>query len=281
MTRRAVERAARAWRPPARGRGEGAPAPRAPCDGGARAAWPAAARQARRRVAVAGRDLRRRTRGAAPPPPRRPAPQAAAPARPARDLEDILGGSVLAWLGGFAVLAGLAFLLTIAISRGWLGEAERTLLAGALSAGLLAIGVWLRERRDQTEAALAAAAVGVAGLFGTLVVAGPVYDLIPNALALAGAAAVGAAATDAGGALEHAGVRAGSACSARCGRRPRSARSTPAASRSWPSRSQPPSPCSCGSAGSRSRGRRRRRSPSSGCGGSTTPRPATPPPRSS
>ncbi len=93
------------------------------------------------------------------------------------------------------MLAGLAFLLTIAISRGWLGEAERTLLAGALSIGLLAVGVWLRERRDRTEAALAAAAVGVAGLFGTLVVAGPVYDLIPNALALFGAAAVGAAAT--------------------------------------------------------------------------------------
>ena len=70
---------------------------------------------------------------------------------------------MLAWLGGLAVLAGLAFLLTIAISRGWLGEGARTAARGALSLGLLGAGVWLREHRDRTEAALAAAAVGVAG----------------------------------------------------------------------------------------------------------------------
>ena len=177
--------------------------------GGARGEAPARRRERRRRAGGAPRATGESTpppwpvatsgpaasRGGSFAPAPGPARPAAAPARPQRDLEDILGGSVLAWLGGFAVLAGLAFLLTIAISRGWLGEAERTLLAGALSAGLLAIGVWLRERRDQTEAALAAAAVGIAGLFGTLVVAGPVYDLIPNALALCGAAAVGAAAT--------------------------------------------------------------------------------------
>jgi uncharacterized membrane protein len=127
----------------------------------------------------------------------RPSPPAAPPraARPARDLEDIVGGSVLAWLGGVAVLAGLAFLLTIAISRGWLGEGARTVLAGALSLGLLGAGAWLREQRGRTEAALAAAAVGIAGGFGTLVVAGPVYDLVPQWLALAGAFAAGALGT--------------------------------------------------------------------------------------
>jgi uncharacterized membrane protein len=119
----------------------------------------------------------------------------ARPEAPRPDLEDLLGGRVLAWVGGFAVLAGLAFLLTIAISRGWLGEAERTLLAGVLSAGLLAVGVRLRERRDRTDAALAAAAVGIAGLFGTLVVAGAVYHLIPVSVALFAAYGVGALAT--------------------------------------------------------------------------------------
>src|SRR5215211_710172 len=39
------------------------------------------------------------------------------PKRPERDIEDFLGGNVLAWVGGLAVLAGLAFLLTMAISR--------------------------------------------------------------------------------------------------------------------------------------------------------------------
>jgi uncharacterized membrane protein len=126
-------------------------------------------------------------------PPARPRPTTQA--APRRDLEDFLGGSVLAWLGGVAVLAGLAFLLTIAVSRGWLGEGARTALAAALSLSLLAAGVWLRERRGNIEAALAAAAVGIAGTFGTLIVAGPVYHLVPAPLAFAGAFATGAFAT--------------------------------------------------------------------------------------
>ena len=69
------------------------------------------------------------------------------------------------------------------------------MLAAVFSAGLLGAGVWLREHRDRTEAALAAAAVGVAGLFGTLVIAGAVYELVPVSLALVGAFVVGAGAT--------------------------------------------------------------------------------------
>lgn len=126
-----------------------------------------------------------------PPPP----PVATAPRRPARDLEEFLGGSVLAWLGGTAVVAGLAFLLTVAVSRGWLGEGARTALAGAISLGLLGLGFRLRERRGRNDAALSAAAAGLAGAFGTLVVTGQAYDLLPTALALLGALAVGGAAT--------------------------------------------------------------------------------------
>src|SRR4051812_19964212 len=81
-----------------------------------------------------------------------PAPRPAPPRQ--LDLEDFLGGSVLAWLGGTAVVAGLAFLLTVAVSRGWLGEGARTALAGALSLGLLGCGVRLRERRGRNDAAL-------------------------------------------------------------------------------------------------------------------------------
>src|SRR3954451_23518277 len=132
---------------------------------------------------------------ARPAPPPRPPARPAAPPRPRRDLEELRGGRVLAWLGGVAILAGLAFLLTIAISRGWLGEGARTALAGLLSIGLLGTGIWLREHKDRTEAALAAAAAGVAGLFGTILIAGAVYELVPTTVALAGAAVVGAGAT--------------------------------------------------------------------------------------
>src|SRR5690349_15236066 len=105
----------------------------------------------------------------APVPPETVAPRPAPVRAPRRDLEDLFGGSGLAWLGGIAVVAGLAFLLTIAVSRGWLGEGARTALAGVVSLALLGVGVWLRERRGRNTAAVAAAAAGVAGAFGTLV----------------------------------------------------------------------------------------------------------------
>src|SRR5215217_4916803 len=52
-----------------------------------------------------------------PPPP----PRVSAPRRPAvslGDLEDLVGGRLLAWVGGLAVTLGVVFLLAIAVSRG-------------------------------------------------------------------------------------------------------------------------------------------------------------------
>ena len=67
------------------------------------------------------------------PPP--PASRAASP-----NLEDLLGGRVLAWAGGLSLLAGLLFFLVIAISRDWIGQEARTLLAAATSMALLTLG---------------------------------------------------------------------------------------------------------------------------------------------
>jgi len=102
---------------------------------------------------------------------------------------------VLAWVGGLAVLIGVAFLFAVAVSRGWIGEGTRTLLAGAGSAGLLGLGVWLHEHRGRSDAALAAVATGISALFVTVTVAAQVYELVPAPLALAMALAVGSLAT--------------------------------------------------------------------------------------
>ena len=107
-------------------------------------------------------------------------------------LEDLLGGRVLAWTGGLAVLVGIALLLAIAVSNGWIGEGPRTLLAGAVSLALIGGGVWLQERRRRSDAALAAVAAGVAGLFLTVAVGGPVYGVLPAAVAHALALGAGA-----------------------------------------------------------------------------------------
>ena len=126
------------------------------------------------------------------PPPTGPT---AAPRRERADLEELLGGRVLAWTGGVAVLAGIAFLLAIAVSRGWIGPAGRTLVAGALSLGLIGAGAWLYEHRRRTDAALATLSAGIAGLFITVTVGGPVYEVLPAAVALVLAFATGALAT--------------------------------------------------------------------------------------
>jgi hypothetical protein len=127
------------------------------------------------------------------PAPRPPRPPAARP-EPRRelDLEELLGGRLLALAGGIAVIVGLAFLVALAVERGWLGEGTRALLAFAGSAALLALGAWLHERRDRTQASLAACGTGLAGLFLSLTAATVLYDLVPIELALAGAFAFGA-----------------------------------------------------------------------------------------
>jgi uncharacterized membrane protein len=129
------------------------------------------------------------------PPAASPSPAAPAEPRESFDLEDLLGGRILAWTGGVAVVAGIAFLLAIAVSRGWIGPSARTLLAGALSLGLIGAGIWLYERHGRTDASLATLSAGIAGLFTTVAVGGPVYEVLPVPAALALALGTGALAT--------------------------------------------------------------------------------------
>src|SRR4051794_12047641 len=130
----------------------------------------------------------------APSPPPSPSPRPRAP-RPELSLEDLIGGRGLAWAGGGSLLAGLLFLLVVAVSRGWIGEESRTALAAATSLGLLVAGIRAYERRGLTDSALAATATGIAGLFASAVVAVQAYELIPALVGLAVAFAVGATAT--------------------------------------------------------------------------------------
>ena len=130
--------------------------------------------------------------------PTKPAPPRRAPARrqpeppPRRDLEELLGGRLLALVGGVAVLVGLTFLVALAVERGWLDEKARTLLAFVGSALLLGLGAWLHENRGRTQASLAACGTGLAGLFLSLTAATVLYDLVPVGLALAAAFVFGA-----------------------------------------------------------------------------------------
>jgi len=141
------------------------------------------------------RPATRVERPAAPAPaPTRTRPTPAPRPEPRRelDLEELLGGRVLALVGGVTVIVGLVFLIALAVQRGWLGEEARTALAFLGSATLLGLGAWLYETRGRTQAALAACGTGLAGLFLSLTAATVLYDLLPVGAALAGAFVFGA-----------------------------------------------------------------------------------------
>jgi uncharacterized membrane protein len=136
------------------------------------------------------------------PPPRRihaPKPETNRPKAPverrerdAFDFEAVFGGQILAWIGGIAILFGAVLFLGMAISRGWLDEETRTIIAAAIALVALVGGIWLHERRGRTEAARALVASAISGLFGTIVVATQAYSLISPGLGLALGAAVAA-----------------------------------------------------------------------------------------
>jgi len=110
----------------------------------------------------------------------------------ADQFEDLLGGRLLAWAGGIATMLGIVFLVGIAVDRGWIDEPLRILFGCLGSTLLVLVGAWLYERKGRTEAALAAAASGLSGLYATLLVGTQVYEVIPAYLGLAGAGLVGA-----------------------------------------------------------------------------------------
>ena len=133
----------------------------------------------------------------APPTGQRPArpPEPAKPVSAPISVEDLLGGRVLGWVGGAAVVLGVVFFLVMAANRGWIDETTRVLLAFVGSTALLGTGLYLHERQGRTQAALAAVATAIAALYVTLTAATQLYDLVDPVLALVFAALVGAVAT--------------------------------------------------------------------------------------
>jgi len=134
--------------------------------------------------------------GAGPPPPGAPRePVAVAPehAAPARSFEDVLGGRILAWVGGLAIVVGVVFFLAIAVDRGWIGVEARVALAFLGSTVLLAVGVFLHEWQGRTEAAVAAVASALAALYATLTYATAVEGVAGEEAGLLVAAIVGLA----------------------------------------------------------------------------------------
>jgi uncharacterized membrane protein len=128
-------------------------------------------------------------------PPAKPPPDAdwSSPApKPPPDLEEILGGRVLGWVGGVAVVIAAVFFVVMAVHNGWIGVPARMGLAFAASAALVGFGVWLYERRGHTQAALATVAAGLAALYASTAATTVHYHLLSPVAGLVIAGAVGA-----------------------------------------------------------------------------------------
>jgi uncharacterized membrane protein len=134
----------------------------------------------------------------APPEPEEPAAPRPVPSLPTRrdlDLEELLGGRLLAWVGGLAVLLGIVFFVAMAVRNGWIDEPTRVVLAFLGSGALVGLGLYLFVTRGRTQAALAAVAAGLSGLYASDVAATRLYDLIDPVVGLASAGVVGALGT--------------------------------------------------------------------------------------
>ncbi len=125
----------------------------------------------------------------------RHASRTSATASAGESLSDLVGGRVLAWVGGIATLIGTVLFLALAVARGWIGQEARVVMAALASSALMGAGVWLHDRRGRTEASAAMVGAASAAMFATLVVAAQVYGLLPVALALPATLAVGALTT--------------------------------------------------------------------------------------
>ena len=121
-------------------------------------------------------------------PPTAPARSAAAiPRTPGGTFSDwnwewLLGGNWLARIGIVALIFGVAFFISLAIDRGWLGEIERVLLGVAAGLVFLAAGEYFRNRYGVWAQTVSGG--GIAILYLSVYGAFALYALISTELAL-------------------------------------------------------------------------------------------------
>ncbi|TGX42544.1 DUF2339 domain-containing protein [Sphingomonas naasensis] len=133
-----------------------------------------------------------------------PAPTRTSPARPAIQLEALIGGSLPIWIGGAALVLAGFFLVRYSIESGLLGPTVRTLLAALFGLVLIAASEGARRlpaTAEDPRVAQVLAGAGVASLYGTLYMAAALYHLIAPLTAFVAVVLVTAAAM--GLALRH------------------------------------------------------------------------------
>lgn len=102
--------------------------------------------------------------------------------------EQRLGARAFLWVGAITLALAAVFLVRYSIEEGYLSPEVRVILAALFGFALIAGAERIRSRDDRVSQALAAA--GVAALYGSLLSAVALYDMISKVAAGSGAAAL-------------------------------------------------------------------------------------------
>ncbi len=108
--------------------------------------------------------------------------------------EQLFAARTLAWAGGVATALGIVLLFVMAASRGWVTAPMRVGTGVLVSLVLLGVAIELDRRRWRADAILAAAGVGIAGLYASLWAAASIYHFVSAAPASTLAAVIAACA---------------------------------------------------------------------------------------
>ncbi|HEV7689169.1 MAG TPA: DUF2339 domain-containing protein [Hyphomonadaceae bacterium] len=112
--------------------------------------------------------------------------------RTSSNLERTIASNWLVWVGALALALGGIFLVRFAWEQGYFGPAARTIAAVVIGAAMIGASEWLRRKADPDApgqmrfAPLAVATAGAVTLYAAAYAAGPLYELVPQGLALAG-----------------------------------------------------------------------------------------------
>jgi uncharacterized membrane protein len=124
----------------------------------------------------------------APPAVAAPAPASAAAAIDRTDIEHLIGGKWLNWIGIAALLVGTAFFLKYAFDNNWIGPLGRVTIGLLAGTALIVYSQWLFKKYVYFSEGVAGLGAGV--LFLSLYAAWSFYHLIPNLAAFGGMVAI-------------------------------------------------------------------------------------------
>ncbi len=115
----------------------------------------------------------------------RPGPVAPrAPRQTFAELEERFAGRLLAWTGALALVAAAIFFLSLAFTRGWIGEEARVLIGVAVGVTAFAGGAWFLLRGNSLMGHVLTA-IGLGVFTIAIMAATRLYELIPPGAGLA------------------------------------------------------------------------------------------------